>query len=99
MAGTTEKMSDIDSEKEPQTGYRFIDLAVLAHFVSLVACPKCGHKLTLTETKKQSMSHSNQMLFVILFKGVNGNIPSGHLKKRNKCFDVNRRSFIRGMWD
>ena len=52
LAGTTEKMSDIDSEKEPLAGYRFIDLAVLA---VLVACPTCGHKLTLTETKKQGM--------------------------------------------
>ena len=34
------------------------------------------------------------MLFVILVKGVNGNIPSGHLKKKKKCrsVDVNRRS-------
>ena len=56
LAGTTEKMNDIDSKKEPLTGYRFIDLAVLANVFSLVACPKCGHKLTLTETKKQGMS-------------------------------------------
>ena len=55
LAGTTEKMSDIDSEKEHLTGYRFIDLAVLANVFSLVACPTCGHKLTLTETKKQGM--------------------------------------------
>ena len=56
LAGTTEKMNGIDSKKEPLTGYRFIDLAVLANGFSLVACPKCGHKLTLTETKKQVMS-------------------------------------------
>ena len=56
LAGTTEKMLDIDSKKEPLTGYRFIDLAVLANVFSLVACPKCAHKLTLTETKKQGMS-------------------------------------------
>ena len=54
LAGTTE-MSDIDSKKEPHTGYRFIDLAVLANVFSLVARPKCGHKLTSTETKKQGM--------------------------------------------
>ena len=34
LAGTTEKMSDIDSEKETLTGYRFIDLAVLAHVLA-----------------------------------------------------------------
>ena len=39
LAGTTEKMSDIDSRKESLTGYRFIDLAVLAIVFSLVACP------------------------------------------------------------
>ena len=55
LAGTTEKMSDIDSEKEPLAGYRFIDLAFLANLISLVAYPTCGHKLTLTETKKQGM--------------------------------------------
>ena len=56
LDGTTEKMSDIDSEKEPLTGYRFIDLAVLANVFRLVACPTCGHKLILTETKKQGKS-------------------------------------------
>ena len=52
LAGTTENMSDIDSKKEPLTGYRFIDLAVIVNVFSLVA----GHKLTSTETKKQGMS-------------------------------------------
>ena len=56
LTGTTQKMSDIDSEKELLTGYRIIDLAVSANVFSLVACPTCGHKLTLTETRK---CHSN----------------------------------------
>ena len=58
LAGTTENMyetSDVGSE-EPLTGYRFIDMAVLANVFNLVACPKCGHKLTLTETNKQGLS-------------------------------------------
>ena len=48
FAGTTEKMSDVGSKKEPLTGYRFIDLAGLANVFSLVACPKCGYTLTLS---------------------------------------------------
>ena len=56
LSGTTDKMSDISSKDEPLTGYRFIDMGVLANVFSLVACPKCGHKLILTETKKQGMS-------------------------------------------
>ena len=56
LSGTTDKMSDISSKDEPLPGYRFIDMGVLANVFSLVACPKCGHKLTLTETKKQGMS-------------------------------------------
>ena len=49
-------MSDIDSKKNLLIGYRFIDLAVLVNVFNLVTCPTCGHKLTLTETKKHGKS-------------------------------------------
>ena len=94
LAGTTEKMSDIDSEKEPLTGYRFIDLAVLANVFSLVACPTCGHKLTLTETKKQGMSFKLDAV-CNSGEGCQWKHTFWTSKKKKKCrsFDVNRRSF------
>ena len=87
-------MSDIDSEKEPLTGYRFIDLAVLATVFSLVACPTCGHKLTLTETKKQGIPFELNAV-CNSGEGCQWKHTFWTSKKKKKCrsFDVNRRSF------
>ena len=94
LAGTTEKMSDINSEKEPLTGYRFIDLAVLANVFCLVACPTCGHKLTLIETKNQVISFELNAV-CNSGEGCQWKHTFWASKKKKKCksFDVNRRSF------
>lgn len=96
LAGTTQKMyetSDVDREKPSPTGYRFIDMGVLANVFSLVACPRCGHSLTLTETKKQGMSFELNAV-CNSEEGCQWKHTFWTSKKKNKCrsFDVNRRS-------
>ena len=96
LSGTSEKISEgtniNKNNSECPTGNRFVDMDILSGVFSIVACPECGNKLKLLETKKQGLSFQLQILCE---HGCEWSHSFWTSKKKKKVrnFDVNRRMY------